>query len=53
MKQGKRPTRRQKILLKKWRLNPANWLVTTCTNEYMVVVHRHTDTVRRIPEGIA
>ncbi len=45
MKHGVRPTRAQKNLIKKWRLNPADWLVSKDTPEEMVIVHRHSDSI--------
>jgi len=44
-----RPTRKQKIQLKKHRLNPDNWLVTTRQlPNTLRVVHKETKTVREI-----
>lgn len=52
MKQGKKPTREQRKLLEKWRLDTRVWLVTKDTPEEMVLVHRNSDkTVRVIPKG--
>ncbi len=48
MKRGTRPTRAQKILISGNRLSPANWLVTSDTKEALVIVHRHTNTVRKL-----
>ena len=48
MKQGKNPTRRQKIFLQKKRMNPADWFVVEDTPEKMVLVHRHFDSVKKI-----
>lgn len=45
MKHGKRPTVRQKKLLKSLRCNPDNWLVVTENNEQITIIHRHTDRV--------
>ena len=53
MKRGKKPTRRQKLLMEKWHLNPNNWWVISCTPEEMKIVHKHTAGVRIIPEGIS
>lgn len=47
MKHLKKPTRAQKILLRKKKLNPADWMVERDTPEEMVVVHRHFDRVRK------
>lgn len=48
MKQLKKPTRAQKILLQSRKLNPADWLVERDTPEKLVLVHRHFDSTRRI-----
>lgn len=48
MKQGKNPTRRQKIFLQKKRLNPADWLVVKDDNEVMVLQHRHFDSTKKV-----
>lgn len=52
MKNGKRPTVRQKKLMEAWRLNPNDWLVVKDTPEAMTLVHRLFDkTTRVIPKG--
>ena len=52
MKHGKRPTREQKKLMQKWKMDPANWLVVKDTPSEMVLVHRYSDsTVKVIPKG--
>lgn len=48
MRQGKRPTRQQKIFISGLRLSPGNWLVISDTKESMTIIHRHTDTIRTI-----
>ncbi len=48
MKHGKNPTVKQKKLMQKWGLNAKEWLVCKDTSTELVVVHRHTDTVRTI-----
>lgn len=47
MKQLKKPTRQQKILMQKMKLNPADWMVERDTTEKLVIVHRHFNSVRR------
>ena len=37
---GVRPTRKQKILMKEWHIDPENWLVVRETAEELVIVHR-------------
>ena len=48
MKHGKRPTVSQKKIIKAKGLNYENWLVSKHTPEKMVLVHRHTGTVREV-----
>lgn len=50
MKHGKAPTVEQKKLMKKWRLNPDNWLVVKNQPEQMVIVHRFGNATRTIPK---
>lgn len=47
MKQLKNPTRSQKILIQKKRMNPADWMVERDTPEVLVLVHRHFNSTRR------
>lgn len=51
MKHGKAPTVAQKKLLKKWRLNPDNWLVVKNQPDRLEIVHRYGNTRRVIPKG--
>ncbi len=52
MKHGKKPTREQRKLLMKWKLDPAMWLVVKDTPDEMMLVHRHFDsTTKVIPKG--
>ena len=52
MKHGKKPTREQRKLLQKWKLDPAVWLVVKDMPGYMLLVHRYSDkTTRIIPKG--
>ena len=47
MKQLKRPTRAQKILMQKKKMNPGDWMVERDTPEKLVLVHRHFNSTRR------
>ena len=47
MKNGKKPTREQRKLMEKWKLDPAVWLVTKDTPDRMELVHRHSDKTTR------
>jgi hypothetical protein len=52
MKHGRNPTREQRKLLQKWKLDPAR-LVVKNTPDRMVLVHRHFDhTKKTIPKGV-
>ncbi|HHY73260.1 MAG TPA: hypothetical protein GX497_08540 [Bacillus bacterium] len=44
MKRGKRPTRKQKIRMKTFGLNPLNRLIVKDCNDGFEVVHRETGT---------
>lgn len=48
MKHGKKPTVKQKMLLKAWGLNPENWLICKIYPGELIIEHRHTGTFRRI-----
>ncbi|HHK5534965.1 TPA: hypothetical protein ACQUHH_003434 [Bacillus mobilis] len=49
MKNGKKLTKREKMHVKSYSLNPENWLVFKKGNEQMHLVHRYTNTKRMIP----
>ncbi|WP_339309752.1 hypothetical protein NZ043_27395 [Paenibacillus sp. FSL k6-2145] len=51
MKQGKRPTKRQKIEIKANGLNAENWLVERDLPDQMVIVHRFSGKARTIRRG--
>ncbi|WNN20047.1 hypothetical protein [Bacillus phage FI_KG-Lek] len=46
MKNGKRLTKREKMHLKSYSLNPDNWLVFKKADGEMHLVHRYTSTTR-------
>ena len=46
MKNGKNPTRKQKEIIKKARLNPDNWLVIKCPPGELHIVHRESGKAR-------
>ena len=53
MKNGKNPTREQKKLMVKWKIDPTMWLVVKDTPERMELVHRHFDKTKKIiPKGV-
>jgi hypothetical protein len=47
IKHGKKPTREQRKLMEKWKLDPAVWLVVKDTPTELVLVHRHSDKTTR------
>ena len=53
MRNGKKPTRKQKIRLGKAGLAPENWLIIRQKpNGELVILHKHTDKVRVIPASV-
>ena len=46
---GKRPTKREKIHINSYNLNPDNWLIYKKVDGQLYLVHRHTHRVRVIP----
>ena len=53
MKHGKNPTREQRKLMQKWKLDSSMLLVVKDTPERMELVHRHFDRTRKIiPKGV-
>ena len=50
MKHGKAPTKAQKIFLSSYGYNPEDWLIVKNTDKEMTIVHRHTETIRKIPK---
>lgn len=48
MARGKKPTRKQKELIKKNRLNTDNWLVIKSPPGELHIIHRYTSTKRVI-----
>ena len=53
MKHGKKPTREQRKLMEKWKVNPQDWLVERETLSQLVLIHRHFDNKTKIiPKGV-
>lgn len=48
MKNGKRPSRNEKITIKAAGLTPEKWLIYKKTHETLELVHRETDTTKTI-----
>ena len=53
MKHGKKPTREQRKLMQKWKVNAQDWLVERETNTELVLIHRHFENRTKIvPKGV-
>ena len=52
MKHGTKPTREQRKLMEKWKVNTQDWLVERETNNELVLRHRHFDKTKIIPKGV-
>lgn len=53
MRHGKRPTRKQKVRLGRAGLSPENWLIVKeKRNGELVILHKHTDTVRVVQASV-
>lgn len=52
MKHGKKPTRKQKMLIKSARLNCENWLVIKDSDDELVLQNRQTGKLRTIPKNL-
>ena len=48
MKHGKKPTREQRKLMEKWKVNTQDWLVERETLSELVLIHRHFDNKKKI-----
>lgn len=53
MKHGKKPTREQRKLMEKWKVNAQDWLVERETATQLVLRHRRFDNKTEIiPKGV-
>ena len=52
MKHGTKPTRTQRKLMEKWKVNAQDWLVERETPTELVLRHRHFDKTKIIPKGV-
>ena len=53
MKHGTKPTRTQRKLMDKWKVNTQDWLVERETSTELVLRHRHfDDKIKIIPKGV-
>jgi len=51
IQQGTRPTRKQKIEIKKNGLNPANWLVERTVPDKLIICNRQSNKLRELKRG--
>lgn len=49
MKNGKNPTKRERIHIQSYDLNPDNWLIFKKVSNELHLVHRYTNTTKVIP----
>ena len=53
MKHGKKPTREQRKLMEKWKVDSKDWLVERETSTELILIHRHFDNKTKIvPKGV-
>ena len=53
MKHGVKPTREQRKLMEKWKVNTYDWLVERETSTELVLISRHFDgKTKIIPKGV-
>ncbi len=51
MKNGKKPTKKEKIHIKSYNLNPDDWLIFKKLSGEIHLVHRYTNTTEIIPSA--
>lgn len=52
MKQPKRPTRKQKEIIRNHMLIPENWMVVKEDDCYLTVVYKHGKTMKRLDKTV-
>lgn len=53
MKHGKKPTREQRKLMEKWKVDTRDWLVERETLSQLILIHRHFENKTKvIPKGV-
>ena len=52
IKHGKKPTREQRKLMMKWKVDTYDWLVERETPTELVLIHRNFDKKKIIPKGV-
>lgn len=51
MKNGKKPTKKEKIHIHSYNLNPDNWLIFKKVSNELHLVHRYTNAKKVIPSA--
>ncbi|QQY95990.1 DUF6906 family protein [Bacillus thuringiensis] len=51
MKNGKKPTKREKIQINSYNLNPDRWLIYKKVSNELHLIHRYTNATRVIPSA--
>ncbi|WP_179885253.1 DUF6906 family protein [Bacillus cereus] len=51
MKNGKKPTKREKIHINSYNLNADRWLIFKKVNNELHLLHRYTNTTKVIPNA--
>ncbi|AAX62115.1 TPA: DUF6906 family protein [Bacillus thuringiensis] len=51
MKNGKKPTKKEKIHIESYNLNPDIWLIFKKVSNELHLVHRYTNTTKVIPSA--
>ncbi|WP_176524630.1 DUF6906 family protein [Bacillus pseudomycoides] len=51
MKNGKKPTKKEKLHIKSYNLNPENWLIFKKVDGQLHLLHRNTFAKRIIPNS--
>ncbi|AIW83101.1 DUF6906 family protein [Bacillus mycoides] len=51
MKNGKKPTKKEKIHIESYNLNPDRWLIYKKVSNELHLIHRYTNATRVIPSA--
>ncbi|WP_176519069.1 DUF6906 family protein [Bacillus thuringiensis] len=51
MKNGKNPTKKEKVHIKSYNLNPDNWLIFKKVSNQLYLLHRYTNVTKVIPNA--
>ncbi|WP_179883939.1 DUF6906 family protein [Bacillus thuringiensis] len=50
MKNGKKPTKKEKMHIESYNLNPEHWLIFKKVSNELHLLHRYTNTTKVIPK---